>query len=39
MAINGIQFQKGMSLAQFMKDYGMEEQCEAAFLAYYLKGG
>ena len=26
MAINPIQFQKGLSLAQFMKDYGTEEQ-------------
>jgi transposase-like protein len=32
MAINGIQFQKGLSLVQFMKDYGTEEQCEAAFI-------
>lgn len=32
MAINGIQFQKGLSLAQFMKDYGTEAQCEAAFM-------
>ncbi|CAN7552761.1 IS1595 family transposase [Duganella sp. LjRoot269] len=32
MAINGIQFQKGMSLAQFMKEYGTEEQCEAALV-------
>ena len=30
MAINEIQFQKGLSLAQFMKEYGTEEQCEAA---------
>lgn len=32
MAINAIQFQKGMSLAQFMKEYGTEEMCEAALL-------
>jgi transposase-like protein len=32
MAINGIQFQKGLSLAQFMKDYGTEAQCEAALM-------
>lgn len=32
MAINGIQFQKGLSLAQFMRDYGTEEQCEAALV-------
>lgn len=30
MAINAIQFQKGLSLEQFMKDYGTEEQCEKA---------
>lgn len=32
MAINGIQFQKGLSLSQFMKDYGTEAQCEAAMI-------
>lgn len=32
MAINGIQFQKGLSLVQFMKDYGTEAQCEAALI-------
>jgi transposase-like protein len=32
MAINPIQFQKGLSLAQFMKDYGTEAQCEAALI-------
>jgi transposase-like protein len=32
VAINGIQFQKGLSLAQFMKDYGTEAQCEAALV-------
>jgi len=32
MAINGIQFQKGMSLAQFMKEYGTEAQCEEALV-------
>jgi transposase-like protein len=32
MAINGIQFQKGLSLAQFMKDYATEAQCEAALV-------
>jgi hypothetical protein len=32
MAINGIQFQKGLSLAAFLRDYGTEEQCEAAFI-------
>jgi hypothetical protein len=32
MAINGIQFQKGLSLSAFFRDYGTEEQCEAAFI-------
>ena len=32
MAINGIQFQKGMSLSRFMVDYGTEAQCEAALV-------
>ena len=30
MAINEIQFQKGLSLIQFMNEYGTETQCEAA---------
>lgn len=33
MAINGIQFQKGLSLTNFLADYGTEAQCEAALLA------
>ena len=32
MAIDGIHFQKGLSQAAFLKDYGTEEQCEAAFI-------
>lgn len=32
MTINKIQFQKGLSLAQFTKEYGTEEQCEAALI-------
>lgn len=32
MAINGIQFQKGLSLAAFLQGYGTEAQCEAAFI-------
>lgn len=32
MAVNGIQFQKGLSLADFMDAYGTEAQCEAAFI-------
>jgi len=30
MARNGIQFQKGLSLPEFQRLYGAEEQCEAA---------
>ena len=30
MARNGIQFQKGLSLPEFQKLYGTEEQCELA---------
>ena len=29
MARNGIQFQKGLSLPDFLRLYGTEEQCEA----------
>lgn len=32
MTINEIQFQKGLSLTDFLKDYGTEEQCEAALV-------
>lgn len=32
MAINGIQFQKGLSLTDFLADFGTEEQCEAALV-------
>ena len=39
MAINEIQFQKGLSLAQFMKEYGTEEQCEAALVKARWHGG
>ena len=30
MARSGIQFQKGLSLPDFQRLYGTEEQCEAA---------
>jgi hypothetical protein len=30
MSINPIQFQKGLSLAEFLQQYSREEQCEAA---------
>jgi hypothetical protein len=33
MARNKIQFQKGLSLNEFLKDYGTEEQCFAALYA------
>lgn len=33
MAINGVQFQKGLSMADFMDSYGTEEQCHAALVA------
>lgn len=33
MGINQIQFQKGLSIEQFMKDYGSEAQCEEALVA------
>ena len=34
MGINRIQFQKGISLNQFLNDYGTEDQCEAAVEKY-----
>ena len=34
MARNPVQFQKGMSLAEFMADYGSEEQCRQAVIAW-----
>ena len=33
MGINRVQFQKGLSLAEFMERYGTEEQCHAAVVA------
>jgi transposase-like protein len=33
MALNRIQFQKGLSLPEFMKRYGTDKQCEAALVA------
>ena len=33
MPINAIQFQRGLSLAQFLQRYGSEAQCEAALVA------
>ena len=34
MARNPVQFQKGMSLAEFLADYGSEEQCRQAVIAW-----
>ena len=33
MGINQVQFQKGLSIAQFMERYGTEEQCHAELVA------
>ena len=33
MAMNRVQFQAGLSMAEFMDRYGSEEQCEAALAA------
>jgi len=33
MGINRVQFQKGLSIAEFMERYGTEEKCHAALVA------
>jgi ribosomal protein L37AE/L43A len=33
MAMNRVQFQRGLSMAEFLNRYGREEQCEAALVA------
>jgi hypothetical protein len=33
MAMNRVQFQPGLSMAEFLNRYGIEEQCEAALVA------
>lgn len=33
MGINKVQFQKGLSMGQFMERYGTEEKCHAAVVA------
>ena len=33
MGINRVQFQKGLSMAEFMERYGTEEKCHAALVA------
>src|SRR5450631_1553955 len=39
MARNRVQFQKGLSEADFDKSYGTEEQCHAALVAWRWPGG
>ena len=34
MAINQVQFQKGLSMSDFMDRYGTQDQCEAAVIAW-----
>jgi hypothetical protein len=33
MAMNRVQFQRGLSMAEFNDRYGTDEQCEAALIA------
>lgn len=33
MAMNRVQFQRGLSMVEFMSQYGTDEQCEAALIA------
>ena len=33
MGINAVQFQKGLSMVEFMDRYGTEEKCQAAVVA------
>ena len=33
MGINRVQFQKGLSMGEFMNRYGTEEKCHAAVVA------
>ncbi|MBK7814804.1 MAG: hypothetical protein IPJ52_11045 [Rhodocyclaceae bacterium] len=33
MSINQVQFQRGLSMAEFIERYGSEEQCHAALVA------
>ncbi|MCB1958628.1 MAG: transposase, partial [Rhodocyclaceae bacterium] len=39
MPMNRVQFQKGLSLPEFMDRYGTEEQCEQALVAARWPGG
>jgi len=33
MAMNRVQYQRGLSMPEFMQQYGTEAQCEAALVA------
>lgn len=39
MAMNRVQFQKGLSMAEFQRQYGTETQCAAALEAMRWPGG
>ena len=39
MAMNRVQFQRGLSMAEFMDQYGSDEQCEAALIASRWRAG
>jgi hypothetical protein len=39
MARNAVQFQKGLSMAEFLRLYGTEDQCHAAVVAMRWPGG
>src|SRR4029078_7985672 len=39
MPMNRVQFQRGLSMAEFMDRYGCEAQCEAALIAARWPGG
>jgi ribosomal protein L37AE/L43A len=39
MAMNKVQFQRGLSMAEFIDRYGSDEQCEAALIAARWPGG
>ena len=34
MAINSVQFQRGLSMAEFMDRFGSQAQCEAALMTW-----
>jgi len=39
MTMNRVQFQRGISIAEFMDRYGSEDKCEAALIASRWPGG